>query len=162
MKPGCLPLSVAEVRRVIHALQEPEEQRGRRLWWSRFRRVHQAGAKRCHVERRAHQAPLSHPHELSPIRLGGMSRLSDALWEKIRPLLPKYVSHTRLPVADPRLIVEGILWVIDTGSSWREVPERFGPWSSVAERYYRWCKEGKWARILQVLQTREVPFSSSA
>jgi len=150
------------VCRVIQALQEPDEQRERRLWWSRFRRVHQAGAKRCHVERRARQAPLSHPHELSPIRLGGVSRLSDAQWEAIRPLLPKYVMQRRLQVADPRLVVEGILWVIGTGSSWREVPERFGPWSSVAERYYRWCKEGKWARILQGLQAQEVPIFSSA
>lgn len=153
---------MAEVGRVIQALQEPEEQRGRRLWWSHFRRVHQAGAKRCHVERRARQAPLSQPQELSPIRLAGMSRLSDAQWEEIRLLLPKYVSRTRPQVADPRLILEGILWVIGTGSSWREVPERFGPWSSVAERYYRWCKEGRWARILQVLQGQEVPISSSA
>ncbi len=150
------------MRRVIHVLRESEEQRGRRLWWSRFRRVHQAGAKRCHRERRARQAPLSHPHELAPIRLAGLSRLSDAQWEKIRPLLPKYVSQTRRQVADPRLIVEGILWVIGTGSSWREVPERFGPWSSVAERYYRWCREGKWTHILQVLQAQEVPISSSA
>ena len=150
------------MRRVIHVLRESEEERERRLWWSRFRRVHQAGAKRSHRERRARQAPLSHPHELSPIRLGGVSRLSDAQWEKIRPLLPKYLSQTRLQVADPRLIVEGIVWVIGTGSSWREVPERFGPWSSVAERYYRWCREGKWTRILQVLQGQEVPISSSA
>jgi Putative transposase of IS4/5 family (DUF4096) len=147
---------------MIQVLRESEEQRGRRLWWSRFRRVHQAGAKRSHRERRARQAPLSHPQEPSPIRFGGLSRLSDAHWEKIRPLLPKYVAHTRQQVADPRLIVEGILWVISTGSSWREVPGRFGPWSSVAERYYRWCKEGKWARLLQVLQAQEVPISSSA
>ena len=150
------------MRRVIQARQESEDQRGRRLWWSRFRRVHQAGAKRSHRERRARQAPLSHPQALPPIRLGGVSRLSDAQWEKIRLLLPKYVSQTRPQVADPRLLVEGILWVIGTGSSWREVPERFGSWSSVAERYYRWCKAGKWARILQVLQAQEVPISSSA
>jgi Putative transposase of IS4/5 family (DUF4096) len=150
------------VRRVIHVLRESEEQRGRRLWWSRFRRVHQAGAKRSHRERRARQAPLSHRQEPSPIRLGGLSALTDAHWEKIRPLLPKYVAHTRQQVVNPRLIIEGILWVIGTSSSWREVPERFGPWSSVAERYSRWCREGKWTRILQVLQGQEVPISSSA
>jgi len=147
---------------MIHVLRESEEQREQRLWWSRFRCVHQAGAKRSHQERRTSQAPLSHCQVLSPIRLAGVSRLSDAQWEKIRRLLPKYAFQVRRQVADPRLIVEGILWVMGTGSSWREVPERFGPWSSVAERYYRWCREGKWTLILQVLQEQAVPISSSA
>ncbi len=49
-----------------------------------------------------------------------------------------------------------------TGSAWREVPERFGSWVTMAERYYRWRKEGRWTRILQVLQEQEVPISSSA
>src|SRR6267154_18245 len=37
-KKSGLPLSVAEVRRVIQVLREPEEQREPRLWWSHFRR----------------------------------------------------------------------------------------------------------------------------
>lgn len=143
-------------------LGEPEEQRKRRLWWSRFRRQHQASAKRCHWERRGRQAPVEHLSGGSPIRLAGTLRLSEGQWEKIRALLPKYVHQTRRQVADPRLIIEAILWVMDTGASWREIPERFGPWSSVAERYYRWCRDGKWALILQVLQQPDTPISSSA
>jgi hypothetical protein len=69
-------------------------------------------AQFSHQQHRARLAPLSNPQELAPLRLGGLSVLTDAQWEKIRPLLPKYVSHTRLQVADPRLIVEGILWVV--------------------------------------------------
>jgi transposase len=52
--------------------------------------------------------------------------------------------------------------VVRTGSSWRELPERFGPWSTVASRYQRWCKEGIWQRILQVLLPHDtLPCSSS-
>ncbi|WP_236602150.1 transposase [Ktedonobacter sp. SOSP1-52] len=91
----------------------------------------------------------------------GTFQLSDGQWEKICARLPKYVYQTRRQVADPRLIIEAILWVMDTGSSWREIPKRFGPWSSVAERYYRWCREGKWALILQVLQEEGLSLSSS-
>ncbi len=36
------------------------------------------------------------------------------------------------PAVDHRLIVEGMLWVVRTDSSWRELPERFGPWSTVS------------------------------
>jgi len=136
--------------------------RGRRLWWSRFRRVHQARAKRCHVDRRARQASPSGPGILAPIPLSGITPLTDAQWEQIRLLLPKYVSQTRQHASDPRRIIEGIVWVIQTNSSWREVPACFGPWSNVAEHYYRWRKTGKWARILQILQEQAVPISSSA
>ncbi len=59
-------------------------------------------------------------------------------------------------------MVEGMLWIVRTGSSWRELPERFGPWSTVASRYYRWLKEGRWERILQVLLPSEDVFLSSA
>lgn len=92
----------------------------------------------------------------------GIAPLTDAQWEKIRVLLPKYVAQTRRHASDPRQIIEGIVWVMRTGSSWREVPERFGAWSNVAEHYYRWRKDGKWTHILQVLQEQEVPISSSA
>ncbi|HLW03585.1 MAG TPA: transposase [Ktedonobacterales bacterium] len=88
--------------------------------------------------------------------------LTDAQWEQIRLLLPRYVSQTRQHVSDPRRIIEGIVWVIQTNSSWRGVPACFGPWSNVAEHYYRWRKAGKWARILQILQEQAVPISSSA
>ena len=153
-------LSVSELRRVIHALREPEEQRRKLLWWSRFRRVHQAGARRCHVERRARQAPMTCNVPRPPIRLMGLPDLTADRWEQIRPLLPRPRSgHS---ADEGRLIVEAILWVMQTGSAWREMPERFGPWLTVAERFYRWRKEGRWDRILQVLQGQEVPLFSSA
>jgi Putative transposase of IS4/5 family (DUF4096) len=153
-------LSVAELRRVIHALREPEEQRSKLLWWSRFRREHQAGARRAHVQRRALQDPLPCNAARPPIRLMGLPDLTTNRWEQIRPLLPRPRSGHE--ASEGCLIVEAILWVMQTGSAWREVPERFGPWSAVAERYYRWRKEGRWTHILQVLQAQEVPISSSA
>jgi hypothetical protein len=158
----CLRLSVSELRRLIHSLQEPEEQRGPRLWWSRFRQRHQARAKTCHVERRACQAPLAPFLVPEPIRLPGLPALTDAQWEQLRPLLPAQKPHTGRPATDHRLVVEGMLWVVRTGSSWRELPERFGPWSTVASRYQRWCKAGLWAQLLHVLQGQGIPLSSSA
>jgi transposase len=96
------------------------------------------------------------------MRLPGLPALTDALWEHLLPLLPAQKPQMGRPATDHRLVVEGMLWIVHTGSSWRELPDRFGPWSTVASRYQRWCKAGIWARILQVLQEPEVPFSSSA
>ena len=114
------------------------------------------------MERRARQAPLAQPPAGEPIRLPGLPALTDTHWEQLRPLLPAPKPQRGRPAIDHRPIVEGILWVVRTGSAWREVPERFGSWATVVERYYRWRKEGRWTRILQVLQEQEVPISSSA
>ncbi len=151
-----------EVRRLLHALSEPQEQQVRRLHWSGFRRHHQAVARQFQVLRRARQAPSLSDQLPAPIPLLGLPALSDEYWEQLRPLLPAQKPQTGRPATDHRLIVEGMLWVARTGSSWRELPERFGPWTTVASRYQRWCKEGIWTRILQVLLPSETSFRSSA
>ena len=153
---------MAELRRLVHALQEPAAQRERRLWWSRFRRRHQASARRSHVARRARQAPLRTSPIPQPIQLPGLPALTDVLWEQLHALLPPQKPLTGRPAVDHRLIVEGMLWVVRTGSSWRELPEQFGPWSTVSSRYQRWCKEGIWTRILHVLLPSKEAFASSA
>lgn len=79
--------------------------------------------------------------------------LSDARWERLRPLLPPQKQRTGRPSHDHRTIMEGILWVLRTGSPWRDLPETdFGPWETCASRYYRWVKAGVWARVLAELQ----------
>ena len=51
-------------------------------------------------------------------------------------------------------MVEGILWALRTGAPWRDLPERFGPWPTVASRFYRWAAAGVWERVLAALQRR--------
>jgi len=150
------------VRRLLHALDEPQEQQVRRLHWSGFRRHHQAAARQFHVLRRSRQAPPVSDQLPAPINLPGLPALTDAHWEQLRPLLPPQKPQTGRPATDHRLIIEGMLWVARTGSSWRELPEHFGPWSTVSSRYQRWCKEGIWTRIMRVLLPSEASFRSSA
>ena len=135
----------------MHALGEPEQVRVRRLWWSSFRREHQAQAQRCHRDHRATQAPHVSARLPPPTPLLGLPPLTDASWEQLRLLLPPQKPPTGRPAIDHRLIVEGMLWVARTGSSWRELPRRYGPWSTVASRYQRWWKAGVWMHIVQTL-----------
>lgn len=152
-------MSVSELRRVLPALREPAEQRAKRLWWSHFRRRHQAEAQRCHMVRRARQAPLARPPGPGPLRMPRLPELTPERWAQLAPLIP---SRQGRPVTDARLMVEGILWVMQTGSPWRALPKRFGPWTTVAERYRRWRKEGVWERIRQALLATDIPLASSA
>jgi len=90
-----------------------------------------------------------------------LRELTTEVWEQLCPLLPQPASTGR-PAGDHRRIVEAILWVMRTGSSWQALPEQFGPWHTVATRHLRWCKEGRWARMLLVLQLPAILITSSA
>ena len=149
------------MRHLFQAMSQSQSQQAHRLHWSRFRRQHQARAQHFHRLRRARQAPVVSLDPPPALRLLGVPALTDESWEQVRPLLPPQ-KPTGRPAVDHRLMVEAMLWVVRTGSSWRELPEHFGPWSTVASRYQRWCKQGVWARILQVLLPSEASFLSSA
>jgi Putative transposase of IS4/5 family (DUF4096) len=89
-------------------------------------RRHQASAAQAHVVRRARQHPFPSAVAAKPLSLLGVEELTPQRWERLRPLLPAQALTGR-PAGDHRLIVEGIWWVIQTGSLWRALPERFGP-----------------------------------
>jgi transposase len=49
---------------------------------------------------------------------------------------------------DRRRILNGILWLHATGVPWRDLPDRYGPWHTVASQFYRWVHAGVWDQIL--------------
>jgi transposase len=53
---------------------------------------------------------------------------------------------------DHHLIVEAIVWLCRTGAPWRDLPAEYGPWETVASRFYRWWRRGVWDRVLAGLQ----------
>lgn len=77
--------------------------------------------------------------------------LSDAQWEAIKDLLPKPKKRGRRP-ADPRRMLNGMLWIARTGASWRDLPERFGPWQTVYARFNAWSRDGTFQRIVSHMQ----------
>ncbi len=97
-----IELSVPEVRRLVQAISQSQQQQAHRLHWSRFRRQHQARAQRFHRLRRARQAPAVSPTSHLPLRLLGVPALTDEHWEQIRPLLPP---HKPQQAVQPSIIV---------------------------------------------------------
>jgi transposase len=80
------------------------------------------------------------------------SDLTDAQWERLRPLLPPQKPRIGRPAKDHRTILNGILWILRTGSPWRALPECYGSWKTVSSRFYRWQKAGVWDCVLAALQ----------
>lgn len=56
-----------------------------------------------------------------------MSRfdLTDFEWRVIAPLLPN--KPRGVPRVDDRRVLNGILFVLRSGTLWRDLPERYGP-----------------------------------
>jgi transposase len=77
--------------------------------------------------------------------------LSDEQWARIEPLLPGRKGDPGRSGDDNRRFVDAVLWIAKTGAPWRDLPERFGSWNSVFQRYNRWCKRGVWQRVLEAL-----------
>src|SRR3546814_5306593 len=50
-----------------------------------------------------------------------------------------------------RRILNGIFFILRTGSPWRDLPERYGPYTTVYNRFYRWAKAGVWINIFNSL-----------
>jgi transposase len=78
--------------------------------------------------------------------------LTNEQWERLEPLLPPQKPHTGRPAEDHRRILNGILWILRTGAPWADLPERYGPWKTVATRFYRWRKAGIWDRLFAAVQ----------
>ena len=48
--------------------------------------------------------------------------------------------------------VNAVLWLLKTGSPWRDLPERYGNWKTVYNRFANWAKRGHWERLFKALQ----------
>ncbi len=77
--------------------------------------------------------------------------VSDELWSKVEPLIPRKrrnpdKKYQRKPGGgrkpkDPRLVFEGILYVLRTGCQWKAIPkERFGSPSSIHNYFLKWLE----------------------
>ena len=86
-----------------------------------------------------------------------MSRhdLTDREFNAIRNFLPpQSTNRPGRPWADHRTVINGILWILKTGSPWRDLPVEFGKWQTVHKRFRRWIFEGLWDRIMSRLLGR--------
>jgi transposase len=76
-------------------------------------------------------------------------RVSDELWERVEPLLPKYrvLRAGGRPRVDRRLVLNGILYVLRTGCQWKAAPSEFGSSSTLHRYFQEWTKKGVFFRL---------------
>ena len=77
--------------------------------------------------------------------------LSDEQWSCIAPHLPGKIGDPGRSAADNRLFMEGVLWIARVGAPWRDLPEAFGKWNSVFQRFRRLALRGVFERLFGLL-----------
>ena len=77
--------------------------------------------------------------------------LRDDQWDRIQDFLPGREGHVGGTAADNRLFVEAVLYRFRAGIPWRDLPERFGDWKIVHQRFGRWAKSGVFDRVFTLL-----------
>ncbi len=74
---------------------------------------------------------------------------------RLKGLLPGRVGYVGGTAADNRRVVGAVLYRYRAGIAWPDalwaMPERFGKWKSVHQRFDRWAKGGIWERVFAAL-----------
>lgn len=66
-----------------------------------------------------------------------------------------HTKKTGRPPVDRRMVVNGILWILRTGSPWRDLPGEFGAWQTVWRLFDQWNGDGTLERVLGKLRQLE-------
>ena len=89
---------------------------------------------------------------MASLSIGARKDLTDRQWRILEPLLPRGKRPGRPPKWTRRQLLNGIRWRTRVGAPWRDVPERYGPWQTVYDRYRSFCQDGRFACILVALR----------
>jgi transposase len=75
--------------------------------------------------------------------------LTDFEWSVIEPQLPK--DRRGVKPRNNRRGLNGIFYILRSGSPWRDLPQRYGPYTTVYNRFNRWRKAGIWDRLMDAV-----------
>jgi transposase len=76
--------------------------------------------------------------------------ISDEQWAAIDPLLP-VTKRTGRPKANSRRVLNGIIYVLLTGTAWGKLPAEYGKPTTCWRRLRYWSNDGTWFKIWRTL-----------
>lgn len=77
--------------------------------------------------------------------------LTDEQWEQVSPLLPSKKAGKGRAFKSNRLMLDGILYHIKSGTAWKDLPEHFGRYKCVSDRLRLWARTGVWEPVVDKL-----------
>jgi transposase len=77
--------------------------------------------------------------------------LTDSQWE----IIENIIDNKRKRWHSLRTICNAVLWIVYSGSQWRNLESKYPPWQSVYYYFRKWQRTGQWEQILDALVVRE-------
>ncbi len=87
-------------------------------------------------------------------RIAYPSDLTDAQWQLVGRRIPPASPGGRYRSVNLREVLNGILYLLRTGCSWRQLPHDFPPWGTVHYYYRRFRLDGTWKKIHDALRDK--------
>jgi len=84
----------------------------------------------------------------------GRYDLTDEQYALIEPHPPSNTKKVGHPFGEHRPLINGIFWRLHTGAPWPDIPERYGNWKTIYDRYSTWCRDGTWDKVIPALQLK--------
>ncbi len=82
------------------------------------------------------------------------SDLTDEQWDVLACLLPSAKTGGRPRTVDLREVVNGIVYVLRNGCTWRAMPHDLPPWGTVWWYFREWRQDGTWERVHEALRPK--------
>ena len=82
------------------------------------------------------------------------SDLTDAQWQLLVKLIPPAKPGGRERSVDMREVVNGMIYLVRTGCSWRQLPHDFPPWGTVHWYYREFRLDGTLKKIHDALREK--------
>ena len=76
--------------------------------------------------------------------------LTDDEWALVEPYLPLGACG---PIPDLRNQFNAVMWRFRTGSPWRDVPDSYGHWSTIYDRFRIWAQDGVFQNLMEAMIT---------
>jgi len=70
-------------------------------------------------------------------------QITDEQWDAIKHHFPEENPEPGKPGRKPRparQILEAVLWILNTGAQWAELPQKYPPYQTVHRRFQSWCQ----------------------
>ncbi|WP_233850247.1 transposase [Paraburkholderia sp. HD33-4] len=80
--------------------------------------------------------------------------ITDEEWQRVAPLLPELRPRTEMrgrPLANTRSVLNGVLWVMYSGSTWSTMPRRYPSYQTCHRRFMSWHESGVLKRVTEQL-----------
>jgi transposase len=80
--------------------------------------------------------------------------LSESEWDRVKHYFELAEAPKKgrgRPPADPRTTLNGVIWIAKSGAPWRDLPSRYGPYTTVYTWYAKWQESGIFQKILEDL-----------